>query len=228
MEILIPILLFFIVVNTILKISFWKGWQIVVYGIICGGFVLRARQWAVLQSKTRISEYLTDQTLLQNGAVLVTIEAVLFISYCFLALSSLRSKKQKRQFRALHSYPGLLIFPVLFYILTQSIFSFPGTDFAVISQIMAGAVLLLLPLVGYTMRRLLPENEFRLEVLFLVSCVVLVLGLLSTVSGQVIYAPSPMSSDLKAITGTFLLFAAVFAAGFILNKFRWNTKRKHQ
>ena len=43
-------------------------------------------------------------------------------------------------------YPSLLVFPVLFYLQTELVFSFPGTSFSAISYAFAAAVVVLFPL----------------------------------------------------------------------------------
>ena len=39
MELVISILILFILVNCLLKLSFWKGWQAALFGLICGIFI---------------------------------------------------------------------------------------------------------------------------------------------------------------------------------------------
>ena len=50
MEIIISILVLFIVVNCILKLSFWRGWQAAVFGLVCGVFVAATYPFATLPS----------------------------------------------------------------------------------------------------------------------------------------------------------------------------------
>ena len=131
MEIIISILVLFIVVNCILKLSFWRGWQAAVFGLVCGVFVAATYPYAILQSKTQLADYLENTVALKNMAVIVTLESVVCFAYCIAVLQGAR--RQRWWMRLLKWYPSLLLFPVLFYLQTELIFGFPGADFTTIS-----------------------------------------------------------------------------------------------
>lgn len=218
----------FIVINCILKLSFWKPWQAVLFGVLCAAFVVWSCQYAILQSKTQLTDYLSNITVLQDAAVLITIESALCFAFCFAALREIFGKKVKKWVRPLYWYPSLLIFPVLFYILTQLIFSMSGTDFSTISYALAGAALLLLPLLSIGIRYLFPEKDLRLEVHFLVSLFVCILGLLTTVNGNVTYAAAEEAINWKALGASLSLFAIAFIIGYFWNKVKWIIRQKKE
>ncbi len=228
MELIIQILMLFIVINCILKLSFWKWWQAVIFSIICTVFILWTVQYAILQSKTQINDYLMNREALQDAAVLVTIESAICFTFCLAALRNLFGRKVKRWLLPLYWYPSLLLFSVLFYILTQSIFSLSGVNFDTVSYIMAGTVLIILPLAAYGIRYMFPEKELRLEVHFLVSLFVAILGLLTTVNGNVTYAAAEDPINLKALGLSFVLFAVTFLIGYAWNKIRWRIMQRKQ
>lgn len=218
----------FIVINCILKLSFWKPWQAGLFGLFCALFVVWCCQYAILQSKTQLADYLSNISVLQDAAVLITIESALCFAFCFAALREIFGKKVKKWIRPLYWYPSLLIFPVLFYILTQLIFSMSGTDFSTISYILAGVVLVLLPLLSIGVRYLFPEKDLRLEVHFLVSLFVCVLGLLTTVNGNVTYAVAEESINWRALGASLSLFAIAFIIGYFWNKVKWIIRQKKE
>lgn len=218
----------FIVINCILKLSFWKPWQAVLFGVLCAAFVVWSCQYAILQSKTQLTDYLSNITVLQDAAVLITIESALCFAFCFAALREIFGKKVKKWVRPLYWYPSLLIFPVLFYILTQLIFSMSGTDFSTISYALASAALLLLPLLSIGIRYLFPEKDLRLEVHFLVSLFVCILGLLTTVNGNVTYAAAEEAINWKALGASLSLFAIAFIIGYFWNKVKWIIRQKKE
>lgn len=217
----------FIVLNCILKLSFWKWWQTIIFGLVCAAFILWVQQYAILQSKTQINDYLVNRTALQDTAVLVTIESVICFAFCFVALQELFGRKIKRSLMVLYWYPSLLLFPVLFYILTQSIFSLSGTDFSTVSYIMAGAIFVLIPLISYGLKYIFPEKELRLEVHFLVSLFVTILGLLTTVNGNVTYAAAEETINFKALGLSIAFFATTFVIGYAWSKIRWICFKKN-
>lgn len=49
---------------------------------------------------------------------------------------------------------------------------------------MAGGVLVLVPAGSFLLRRLLPEKELRLELLFLANALIAILGIIATVNGR--------------------------------------------
>lgn len=226
MELIIQILMLFIFINCTLKLSFWKPWQAALFGVGCAAFILFACQYAILQSKTQINDYLQNKDILQDAAVLITIESALCFAFCFAAMREIYGKTVKLWVKPLYWYPSLLIYPVLFYILTQAIFAMPGTDFTIISYVMAGIVLVAFPLLSYCSRYILPEKDLRLEVHFLVSLFVCILGLITTVNGNVTYAAVEEPINFKVLGLSFGFFALAFAIGFVWNKAKWIIQQK--
>jgi hypothetical protein len=224
MELVIQILMLFIVVNTILKLSFWKWWQTMLFGLLCAVFIVVACQYAVLQSKTQLADYLANKAILQDTAVLITMESVLCVAFCFATLSAIHRGKRKLGLKILDWYPGLLLFPVLFYLLTQTIYAMPGSDFSTIAQLLAAGIFIAIPLLSFLIKYLYPEKELRLEVHFLVSLFVCIIGLITTVNGNVTYAVAKEPLNVQAIILSIGLFLILFLSGILLNKIKWNIK----
>lgn len=228
MEYIILILIIFIFINTILKLSYWEWWQRVLFGIACGAFVLLTYPYAISQSKTQLAGYLNNATIMQDMAVLVTIESAIYITFCFMAMRQLYGRKIKRWVKPLYWYPGILVFPALLYVQTNMIFSFPGTAFTTIAYVLAGGVVLLFPLLSGGIKWLLPEKELRLEVQFLLSLFVTIIGLISTANGNTVYSAVDEPLDVKALSVAIGIFLLFFAMGLGWNKLKWKFKRKKQ
>ncbi len=238
MEFLIHILLLFIVINTVLKLSFWKWWQAGLFSFVCGLFIIAMYPYSILQSKTQLHDYLSDIPVLQNMAVLVTIESAICFAFCYAALSAgerltgggapghAPGKGRKWYNRLLYWYPSLLIFPVLFYLLTQAIFSFSGMSFSLTAYVLAGAVVVLLPLLSYVLNYFFPEKEFRLEIHFITSLFVAILGLLTTVDTRMTYGVAQEPLNLKAIGVSVGLIVTGFLLGWAWDKMKWRIRRK--
>ena len=159
MELIIHILMLFIVINCSFKLSFWKLWQTVIYSLIAGLFVAGTWQYAILQSKTQIADYLQNTEALQNMAIIITLESALCFGYCVAFLRGLYGKKNLWWAELLRWYPSLLLFPVLFYYLTEAIFRLPGVDFSVTAWSLAGIVVIAIPLLSRLMKYLVPEDD---------------------------------------------------------------------
>lgn len=226
MELIISILILFILVNDLLKISFWKGWQAVVFGVLCGVFVVATYPYAILQSKTQLADYLRNTAALKNMAVVVTLESAVCFAYCITQLQMWSGERKRWWARLLKWYPGLLVFPVLFYLQTELVFAFPGTDFRLLSGVFALIVVAVFPLLRSFFRVLLPGREMRLEIHFLVSLFVCIIGLLTTVNGNVTYQAVREPLDWKALGFAFGLFAVLFLAGACRNRWKWIVRQR--
>lgn len=132
-------------------------------------------------------------------AVIITLESVVCFAYCIAVLRGWFGQQERWWVKPLKWYPSLLVFPVLFYLQTELVFSFPGTSFSAISYAFAAAVVVLFPLLCHLFRLLLPEKEMRLETHFLVSLFVCIIGLLTTVNGNVTY---PAVDEPTNLAGT--------------------------
>lgn len=216
----------FIVMNCVLKVSFWKWWQAALFGVVCGVFVAATYPYAILQSKTQIADYLGHTVALQDMAVVITIESVICFAYCVAVLRGWFGQREKWWVKPLKWYPSLLVFPVLFYLQTELIFSFSGVSFTALSYGLAVAVVVLLPLLCAFFRYLLPEKDLRLEVHFLVSLFVCIIGLLTTVNGNVTYQAVEEPTNWKALAVSFGVFLILFLVGMIWNKLKWIVLQK--
>lgn len=221
MELIIHILMLFITVNCIFKLSFWKLWQVGVYSLVTGIFVAGTWQYAILQSKTQIADYLENTVALQDMAIIITLESAVCFAYCVAFLRGMYGKKNRWWVEILKWYPSLLLFPVLFYCLTEAIFTLVGTSFETTAYSLAAFVVVALPLLSRGVKYLVPEQELRLEIYFLISLFVCILGLLTTVNGKTTYAATEESFNGQALALSAGLFAATFLLGFFWNKVKW-------
>lgn len=228
MELIITILMLFIVMNCILKLSFWKLWQAALFGVVCGVFIIGTCQYAILQSKTQMADYLHNPATMQDMAVIITIESVVCFAYCVAVLRGWFGQQEKGWVKPLKWYPSLLLFPVLFYLQTELVFTFPGMDFSTLSFGFAVATVLSIPLLSYFFRYLVSEKELRLEVHFLVSLFVAILGLLTTVNGNVTYQAVSEPTDWEVLGLSFGLFLGLFFIGAVWNKYKWMIRQKRE
>lgn len=222
----------FVVLTCATKLSLWAWWQRFVFSALLAGFVWRSEQYAVLQSKTQLADLLQNTEALQNIAVLVTIETAFNFGFCVYWFTSAYDKKESVKHRSravlatfLKYYPSLLIFPVMFYVLTQTIFTAVGVDFGLSTMAVAIATLLLLPLLAEGMKWVVRDAEGRVETLLVLSCLVCVLGLATTVTSKMIYRSNETPTDWKMVSLAIGIFAILFAAGYFGSKLKWHFKK---
>ena len=84
MELIIQILIFFILLNCILKLSFWKTWQTALFGLLCALFVWFSQSVTVTLFKTQLEALLHSPNVLQDLAVLITAESAICFGFWFL------------------------------------------------------------------------------------------------------------------------------------------------
>ena len=91
---IINILIIFILINTILKLSFWKLWQTFIFAGIVMFFLWEMYFYAINQSQITIENMLNNSKILSDITVLLTIESMVCIGFCFLALRSFFLNKE--------------------------------------------------------------------------------------------------------------------------------------
>ena len=90
---------------------------------------------------------------------------------------------------------------------------------------MAGGVLLGIPLCTVLLRRLLPEKEIRLELLFLTHALTAILGIVATVNGRTAMDGTG-DVDWKAFLGLSGLIVAGGFLGLLLYRYRLSKRKK--
>mgnify|MGYP000766054870 FL=1 len=176
MNTVVLVLMLLTAFNFLLKQTFWKVIAVCVIAAICAAFAGLMWPYAIEQSKTQIANWLSNQPLMLDTAVLLSVEVCVQMAYAMLAVHVANDYPVKPRmivmYRFLRWFPGLLIFPVLFSGLIYLIFAFPGISFQTIAWSYAGFILIAIPSGRYLLLYLLPEKELRLELFFLTNALV--------------------------------------------------------
>lgn len=221
MELLVYVLIMFIVLNCAFKISLWNFWFRLLYGAAMGVFAYLSIDVASQQSKTQIADYLQNLVALQNTAILVIVECAIYLVFCINHLNDKRGWVQ----RLLFFYPSLLMMPVIFYALTQTLFVAVGVPFATTATLFGVGIFIFLPLLAQGAKWLLPDEDSRIEAMLLLTTFVCILGLLSTENGTLIYASQQSSFDWTMLTATLGTFLFLIIVGIVINKIKWKIKK---
>ncbi len=184
METVIILIMFMVGLSFVLKLTFMRPWQMLAEVVILALATVSTTDIAISQSKIQISEWLQTPDLMLDLAVLLTLDVALQIAFCLCMISDPIKLKGRIVKNILLFIPGLLIFPVSFYLLVQIIFSNAGMDFNNLSYSLGVAITVLIPLLVYGTRYLLPEKSERLELIFYINCIVGLLGIIATVNGR--------------------------------------------
>ena len=225
MEILVFILMMLVVLNCAMKTSLWTLGPRLAFALLLGAFAYWSIDYAVMQSKTQIDNWLHREDVLQGIAIIVTLESAIGLMYCFSSLNDDGKKPRGRFFRhLLHAYPSLLVFPVVFYGLTKLLFLQVGMDFSTTSLIYAITVMATSLLCAALARWLLPPEDLRIEAHLWLTVMVCVLSLLLTQNGEIVYRSNVSAVDWTSVALTLGAAAIVVAVGFIGSKLKWKSR----
>lgn len=223
MEALISVLMIVICFNFMLKQTYRKLRSVIIIAVVAALFTGLMQPYAIEQSKSQIAEWLADTRLMLDISVILTIEVVIQMAFCMTAAHVMTAGQLRRRtirmYRLLRWFPGVLIFPVLFYALVTLIFALPGVSFSLIAWGLAAAVLLLIPAGSWFIRRLLPEKDLRLEILFLTNALTAILGIIATVNGRTAVA-GVSSIDRSALAAIVVLIVLGTIAGMGMYKLK--------
>ncbi|MCR4663907.1 MAG: hypothetical protein K5660_00900 [Paludibacteraceae bacterium] len=223
MEIIVLVIIILVCFNFILKQTYYKKYSVVFSAAACALFVGLTWPYAILQSKSQISDWLADSELMLDIAVILTLEVAIQMAFCLLSVHIQSTDKLKPVtlwiYRILRWFPGLLIFPVLFSLLVTTIFALPGVSFSLVAWVLAAIIFVAIPLGRWFVLRLLPENEIRLELLFLSNALIAILGIIATVNGQTA-VEGINEVDWSALAGIFTLLIFGLVAGIITYKLK--------
>lgn len=229
METVVFVLMILVCFSFMLKQTYRKNRSVAVIAVVCALFTGLMWPYAIEQSKTQIADWLADTALMLDTAVLLTLEVILQMTFCMLAAHVQTSgplrKRTLWMYRALRWFPGILIFPVLFSALVALIFAFPGVSFSLLSWSMAAGILILIPAGTWLLRRVMPEKDVRLELLFLVNALIAVLGVVATVNGRTAVA-GISGADWSALAALVVIIVLGALAGFVAYRIKLKKKAK--
>lgn len=218
METVVLVMMILVCFNYMLKQTYRKIYSVLLSAAVCALFVGLMWPYAIEQSKSQISDWLADSSLMLDIAVILTLEVAIQMSFCILSAHIQTSGKVKPitiwVYRILRWFPGVLIFPVLFSLLVSAIFALPGMSFSLVAWILATIVFVVIPLGCWVIKWLLPEKEIRLELLFLANALIAILGVIATVNGQTAVA-GISEVDWSALGGIVVLLIFGLAEGII-------------
>ena len=187
MQTVIISLVILILLSTILKLSFGKTLTILL--IAAGTAVLTWAAWplAAVQSKTQIADWLANPSLMADIAVLITLEVSMQMAFSVMTIAYQKNNSsafKRILYHFLKYFPGILYFAVIFALLTTLIFALSGVSFSTISLGLALAVFVMLPLLAFLSKLILPDEQMRLELLFLINLLIALMGIIATVNGR--------------------------------------------
>lgn len=227
METLAMVIMLLVAVAFVIKLTYHGPVGLAVTCVMGVLFVLLTWEYATVQSKTQITDWLSNSALMLDTSVVLTLDVAVQMVMCVLMAKKVTKGSLSRKSEALLElilwFPGILIFPVIFAALVKMMFALTGMDFALIGWSCAAVVAIGLPLAVYAVKWLLSDDDDRLELMFVVNGLIAVLGIIATVNGSTA-AVGTNSVDLTALVGIFATLAIGTVCGYVINKIE--TKRQ--
>lgn len=205
----------------VLKQTFQGYKTQLIISVLCLLFIGLSVPFAIEQSKTQIQQWLQNPALMLDTSVVLFIDVALQIAFALFSARLLTSGKEKksviRTYRLLRYFPGILIFPVLFYALVQIIFAFPGASFNTLGWSFGAAVAVMVPALAWLLKWLLPEKDIRIELLFLLNLLIAIIGVVATVNGRTAVA-AVGDVNWNSLAGVIAISAVGIILGFFIRK----------
>ena len=212
METIVLLLFILVCCSFLLKQTFVRNLQIAITAVAAMVFTGLAWRVAILQSSTEIAAWLANTDLVRDISVLLNIDVLLAMAFCLLAadvkVAGRIGRKARWLYAFLRFFPGIMIVPMMFGILVETIFAFPGEDFSLIAWSLGAVFFIAIPLLTYLVKRLLPETFLRFDIL------IALMGIVATVNGKTAVVGTD-NTNLEALGGTFLLVAIFGFVGMV-------------
>lgn len=227
----IAILMLLIGFNFLLKQTFYTWQTIMVHTLVVALFVAGTWQIAINQSQTNIAQWLASTPLMQNMAVVLSIDIIVQLLFCMVAAKSKTNMpptttlQRKIYYAILWWWPGFAIFPVAFALLVVCIFNLPGLSFSLIAYALAFAFVVLIPLLTYLLRIALNDRDMRLEMLFLSNLLVAMIAVVATVK---VSTPQNTQSPVNWMATGSVLLLLLMGIGVGTAVYRIRAKHKKQ
>lgn len=154
---------------------------------LCMLFTVCSIFWTVDIPLVALRNWLGDAHNMQNVAVCIVLDVSLQWAFCFLTVhvrySGIVSRPCDLAYRVLRAFPGILFFGVVFLSQVELLSLLPGHSFWGIACVQALLVFLFLVLFNSIWERMFPQLESRLEILFLLEVLLVILGITATTCG---------------------------------------------
>lgn len=220
MELVVQILMLFVLVGVAVRLTFERPWASLLYGLVAAIFVYWSYPYAIEQTKTGLAAYIANRSLREYASIFISLEVALLVGYSFSRLERPKTRRGRVLAGLLHLYPGFLVFPVLFYLQSTLIFALPGVSFSVVSFLLSLGSLVLIVGLARLVRWLVPEEELRLEVFFLVQLFTFILGIIASVDETIRTAPSQSPIEWRGLALTLVVALVCFLVGLFAQRIK--------
>ncbi len=181
MEIFVQIIFILSLLKYCLKAALTsRFWMISLYSICAAIFAMIIYPYVINLPVNVISELLSNQKIVTDGAVLTTIEAVcgIFISILLLDNYFMPLQKRKKSLKVLKVLPGILVFPAIAYFELLFFRMNVGVDFTLSATLYALILSISIMLISLFIKSQMNHESLKLELKIMLNLSILIIGLL--------------------------------------------------
>ncbi|WP_088656161.1 hypothetical protein [Geofilum rhodophaeum] len=161
--------------------------------------------------KSQVNALLQGYEAMTNMALLVSVELILFMAWCFSAFKKIRYAK------FLKTFPGFMIFPVMWYLQAQSFYYFAGVKFELLTYGMALMAFVVMALAPRMVKWMIPEHELRRELIFITALLTLFLAAIAPAQDSPLFR-HPQTTDWHSLLAFLIMALVLGSIGFLLKK----------
>ncbi|WP_430817814.1 hypothetical protein [Carboxylicivirga sp. RSCT41] len=182
MQTLVIILFILAIVSFAIQLQLLrKPWVLWSWLLVVGLFVFFMHNMAIEQSYKVFRATLSDSDTMMDFTVLQVIEALGGLLLSIYMIRDHYKEPVKKFFRYVVYAPGIIVFPALFYFESMLFLQVHGVDFKLLAIVVAILLMLIIYLVGFGFKALIPEFDLQLEMKFIVHLLQLTGGIILSV-----------------------------------------------
>jgi len=179
MAVIYVLLAVLVTLGFLLRASFFPKTAVAAVAVAFALWALWLVPWITQHSRQELELFFTQRAYVLNVSLCLCVEAVLLMLFCLVRVPVYKAGRWPQLAKQVTAcYPGLLFDLVLGYVSAQLLYAYPGIDFAALRWGAAAVMLVGIPLCAFGLRKLLPDESLRLELLFITQLFILLLAIL--------------------------------------------------
>ncbi len=223
MQTFIIILLILAFLSFVLQLTlFEQDRTAIVFCIVAAVGIYFMYPFAIEQSYSKFQQLMQNQHKLSNIMVVQIIECLLGLLFSIFLIRMFYGEKVNKVFKYFKFFPGIIIFPALFYAESAIFLNVTGVDFKILAIIVAVVLPATIFLINKSLKYLVPEYDLRLELKFMLHILQLIVAVI--ISIRIFRLPTTNLVSEFYIKQLLAFFGVVLLFG-ILGFFRYNRKK---
>lgn len=203
---------------------FRKPWLLWSWLVAVTLFIYLMHHWAIEQSYKSFRATLSNAGLMTDFTVLQIIEALSGLLISIFMIRWHYNEPVKKFLRYAIYLPGIIIFPALFYLESLVFLQLHSIDFQLLAGIIAFAAVVLIYLLGWGFRMLIPEFDLQLEMKFILHLLQLIGGIILSVI--MLRLPVNQAPDSSLAYDGLLIIVVTVVTGIIAGTFWYRIRLK--